>query len=163
MRPRSSYGALKSAPYAVILLLWAGIAMALDPGEMLDDPALEARARALDHEIRCVQCQSEAVASSNANWAQDARKMIRERIQAGDTDAQVKAFFVERYGEFVLMDPPKTGSTLLLWAAGPVMAVLAVLMGVGYLRGRARQPEGPAEKLTDAEEARLRELLKPED
>lgn len=124
---------------------------------MLDDPALEARARQLDHEIRCVQCQSEAVASSNAAWAQDARMMIRERVAAGDTNQEVKVFFVERYGEFVLMDPPKTGSNLLLWLAGPIMAVLAALLGSVYVRGRRemKQPDG----LSDAEETRLKEIL----
>ncbi|MEO9898272.1 MAG: cytochrome c-type biogenesis protein [Paracoccaceae bacterium] len=134
--------------------LWA-----LDPSEKLDDPVLEERARGLDHEIRCVQCQSEAVASSNANWAQDARKMIRERILAGDSDAQVKSFFVERYGEFVLMDPPKTGSNLLLWAAGPLMALLGVLGGLNYLRTRAKVTAAPEAELTQDERDRLKGIL----
>ncbi|MEM6342146.1 MAG: cytochrome c-type biogenesis protein, partial [Pseudomonadota bacterium] len=89
-----------------VAILLAGAALALDPSEMLDDPQLEARARALDHDIRCVVCQSEALASSNAEWAREARGIIRERILAGDSDAEVRAFFVERYGEFVLMTPP---------------------------------------------------------
>lgn len=145
--------------YALTLLVFlcALPVLALDPQEMLDDPALEARARGLDHEIRCVQCQSEAVASSNAAWAQDARKMIRERILAGDTDAQVKTFFVERYGEFVLMDPPKTGSTLLLWFAGPIMGGLGLLAGYSYLRGRREEAQPDA--LSEGEEARLKEIL----
>ena len=143
----------------LLICLMASPLWALDPKEMLDDPALEARARVLDHEIRCVQCQSEAVASSNANWAQDARKMIRERIAAGDTDTEVKAFFVERYGEFVLMDPPKTGSNLLLWAAAPVMAVLALLAGLAYLRNRATAPAAPEANLSLDEQRRLQDIL----
>ena len=130
---------------------------ALEPSEMLSDPDLEARARVLDHEIRCVQCQSEAVASSNAAWAQDARKMIRERILAGDSNAEVKVFFVERYGEFVLMDPPKTGTNLLLWFAAPGMAALALLFAVIYIRGR--EEKKPADPLSDAEKDRLKDIL----
>lgn len=144
--------------FALLVALCVAVpALALEPSEMLADPALEARARQLDHEIRCVQCQSEAVASSNAVWAQDARKMIRERIQAGDSDVKVKAFFVERYGEFVLMDPPKTGSNLLLWLAAPMMAALAVLMGFAYIRSRG-ETRGP-EALSAEEEARLQDIL----
>lgn len=145
----------------ILALLLALPALALDPSEKLDDPALEARARVLDHEIRCVQCQSEAVASSNASWAQDARKMIRERILAGDSNAKVKAFFVERYGEFVLMDPARSGSNLLLWLAGPLMALLAVALSLLYLRGRARTASDAAEPLSAQEQQRLDELLKP--
>lgn len=137
-------------------------ALALDPGEMLDDPALEARARVLDHEIRCLQCQSEAVASSNATWAQDARKMIRERIVAGDSNGEVKAFFVDRYGEFALMDPPKTGSNLLLWLAGPAMALAGLGIGLGFLRARSRAAVA-SDALNPEEQARLQEILGTKD
>ncbi len=146
----------------LIGLIAAGPALALDPREMLSDPALEARARALDHEIRCVKCQSEAVSSSNAEWAVDARRSIRELIDGGASDAEVRAWFVERYGEFVLMDPPKTGSNLALWLAGPAMMAIAVLGAVTYLRGRSHEPE-PAEgqtALSAEEQDRLREILK---
>jgi cytochrome c-type biogenesis protein CcmH len=145
----------------LVLLLWmfAAPAFALDPGEMLSDPALEARARALDHAIRCVKCQSETVASSNADWARDARRQIRELIEGGATDAQVKTWFLDRYGEFVLMDPPRTGSTLALWLAGPAMLLLAVLGAGLYLRGRSRS-DTASPALSAEEEARLREILK---
>lgn len=148
---------------AVLLcLVLAMPAWALDPKEMLADPALEARARALDHIIRCVKCQSEAVASSNASWAQDARRTIRELIEGGASDAEVKAWFVERYGEFVLMEPDKSGSNLLLWAAGPLMLILALGMGAVYLRGRSRASAASPdiEGLSAEEQARLREILK---
>lgn len=141
-----------------ILGVLATPALALDPSEMLDDPALEARARALDHEIRCVKCQSESVASSNADWAKDARKVIRELIAGGQRDADVKNWFVERYGEFVLMDPPKTGSNMALWLAGPAMLVMGVVGAVMYLKKRA-VPE-PVAGLSTEEQARLDEILK---
>lgn len=144
----------------VIWLLLATPAWALDPTEMLPDPQLEERARELDHALRCVVCQSESVASSNANWAQDARRTVRELVAEGQSDAQVLDFFVERYGEFVLMTPRATGSNWLLWAAGPLMLVLALIGGLFYLRGRnsARAPQ--EEALSSEEAARLKEILK---
>jgi len=147
--------------FVLWLCLLAAPLWALDPSEMLDDPALEARARALDHEIRCVKCRSEAIASSNAEWAVDARRSVRELIAAGATDAEVKAWFVERYKEYVLMDPPKSGSTWLLWLSGPIMLGLALLLGSGFVRGRAARQTAVAAQsgLSDAEKARLREIL----
>lgn len=146
----------------LIGVLLAGPALALDPAEMLDDPALEARARMLDHEIRCVKCQSETVSSSNAAWAQDARRSIRELIADGASNADVRSWFVERYGEFVLMDPPKTGSTLGLWLAGPAMLGIAIIGALSYLRGRApgSEPGEAQAALSDDEQARLKEILK---
>ena len=143
---------------ALLLWLLAAPVWALDPSEMLDDPELEARARALDYEIRCVMCQSEAVASSNAAWAEDARQRIRTLISEGATDAEVKEWFRERYGEFVLMDPPKTGSTLLLWLAAPTMLLLALGGAAFYLRGRSRA-DASSEGLSEAEKVRLRQIL----
>ncbi len=143
-----------------LLGLLASPVLALEPHEMLDDPALEARARKLDHEIRCVKCQSEAVASSNASWAQDARRSIRELIADGASDADVKEWFVARYGEFVLMDPPKTGSTLALWLAGPSMLAVAAFGAWFYLRGREAPVSASAEGLSAEEQARLQEILK---
>lgn len=141
-------------------LALASVAVALDPSEMLDDPALEARARGLDHALRCVVCQSESVASSNAQWAVDTRKVIREQVAAGMTDAAITDFFVERYGEFVLMTPRSSGSNWLLWGAGPVMFLLAAGIGFGYLRGRAAAPVTPADTALSADEAkRLREIM----
>lgn len=144
-------------------LLWfvlASVALALDPTEMLDDPALEARARGLDHALRCVVCQSESVASSNAQWAVDARQVIREQVAAGLSDAEVVDFFVERYGEFVLMNPRATGSNWLLWAAGPLMFLLAAAIGFGYLRGRSTTPAAASDQPLSAEETRrLQEIM----
>ncbi len=144
---------------ALLLMLLAAPLWALDPSEMLSDPALEKRARALDHELRCVVCQSESVASSNSNWAEDARRTVRELVSDGATDAEVMDFFVERYGEFVLMTPRTSGSNWLLWAAGPAMLLLALLIGFFYLRGRgsARAPQDEA--LSPEEAARLRKIL----
>lgn len=143
----------------LILVLLAGPLWALDPSEVLQDPALEARARGLDHALRCVVCQSESVASSNANWAEDARRTVRELISDGKTDDEVKDFFVARYGEFVLMSPRVSGSNWLLWAAGPLMLLVGVGLGVGYIRKRASISSPQDAALSDAEAARLREIL----
>lgn len=145
---------------ALALALIASPLWALDPSEMLEDPALEARARTLDHELRCVVCQSESVASSNANWAQDARRTVRELVAGGASDEAVMDFFVARYGEFVLMSPRASGSTWVLWAAGPAMLLLAMGLGYGYLRGRSRSLAPQEGALSEAEQTRLREILK---
>lgn len=141
----------------LLTLLWASAVWALDPSEMLSDPVLEARARALDHQLRCVKCQSESIASSNAEWAQDARRAVRERIAAGDSDADVIAWFRERYGDFVMMNPSREGANVLLWLAGPAMLVLAGGIGMTFVRRRRALPEAG---LTPEEEARIADLLK---
>lgn len=141
-------------------LVMASMALALDPSEMLDDPVLEAQARELDHAMRCVVCQSESVASSNAQWAIDTRRVIREQVAAGQTNDQIMDFFVERYGEFVLMAPRTSGSNWLLWAAGPLMFLLAAGVGIGYVRGRSRAVQATHTSLNADEAKRLREILK---
>lgn len=147
----------------LIVALWlilSTAALALDPGEMLAEPEQEARARALDHALRCVVCQSESIASSNAQWAVDARRLIREQVAAGQTNAQVVDFFVERYGEFVLMTPRTSGSNWVLWAAGPLMFLLAMGIGFGYLRGRSTAASAENQPgLSDDEARRLREIM----
>lgn len=146
----------------LVVLFWLGFstaALALDPAEMLDDPVLEAQARELDHALRCVVCQSESVASSNAQWAVDARRVIREQVAAGQTNDQVVDFFVERYGEFVLMTPRTSGSNWVLWAAGPLMFLIAAGIGFGYLRGRSRATVAVDAGLSDDETRRLREIM----
>ena len=143
---------------AILTILFCVPAHAVEPDEMLADPAQEARAQALDEDIRCVQCQSENIASSNADWARDARLVVRELIVDGRSDAEIMAFFVERYGERVLMNPRKDGANAVLWMAGPAMLLLALVIGFGYVR-RRKAVGGPV-PLTATEQARLDEILK---
>ncbi|MFT5341881.1 MAG: cytochrome c-type biogenesis protein CcmH [Paracoccaceae bacterium] len=143
----------------VILLLLGSTAWAVEPEEMLADPLLEARAQVLDRELRCVQCRSEAIASSNAAWASDARIMVRELVNEGATNDEVKAFFVARYGEVVLMQPNGQGGNVLLWAAGPLMLLLAGLMGWFYVRGRSRATVAQDRDLSEQEQDRLRQIM----
>lgn len=141
----------------MLALAVAGSAGAVQPGEELADPVLEARARALSREIRCLVCQNQSIDESEADLARDLRLIVRERIAAGDDDAEVKAFLVARYGDFVLLDPPVKPATWLLWF-GPV-AILALAAGGAafYLRRRTRLVE--PSPLDAAERAELDRLL----
>jgi cytochrome c-type biogenesis protein CcmH len=149
-------GASKHAPYILAMMLAvASPAFAVLPDEILADPALEARARTLSRELRCVQCQSESIDDSNAAIARDLRLLVRERLVAGDSDAAVKDYLVARYGEFVLLNPVLHGANWVLWLAGPLM----LLGGAGIaLVAMRRKPVADA-PLTDAEAARLRDIL----
>ena len=123
---------------------------------MLKDPALEARARAISRELRCLVCQNQSIDDSGADLAHDLRVIVRERLTAGDSDDQVKAYLVARYGDYVLLDPPFKATTLLLWL-GPAALLLLGAGGVYVVLRR-----GPAEApppLDDAERRRLARLM----
>jgi len=137
------------------LLALAGPALAVTPDEQLRDPKLEARAKAVSRELRCVVCQNQSIDDSEAPLAHDLRVILRERIAAGDTDDQAKAFLVKRYGSFVLLKPPFEPATWALWL-GP-FAVLAVggLGVAGYWRAHAKGPEA----LGPEDEAELASLM----
>jgi cytochrome c-type biogenesis protein CcmH len=157
---------------ALIVLLGLGIsgpvfvypafAGAFSLTEPLADPAQEARARALSKEFRCLVCQNQSIADSDAGLAEDLRRLVRERIAAGDTDVEVRDFFVARYGEWILLDPPLNRGTALLWL-GPALVILIGGFGVGlYLRGqrRSRVAEAP---LSAQEANKLASALSPDD
>ena len=141
----------------LLLLLLAGPAFAVLPDERLADPGLEARARALSRDLRCVVCQNESIDDSNADLARDIRRLLRERLVAGDSDAQAVAFLVARYGDFVLLRPPVRADTWLLWF-GP-FALLVLAAGGTALALRRRRPVAPP-PLTAEEQARLDRLMK---
>jgi cytochrome c-type biogenesis protein CcmH len=133
-------------------------ALAVNPDEMLKDPALEARARALSAELRCLVCQNESIDDSNAALAHDIRVLLRERIQKGDTDQQVISFLVSRYGEFILLKPPFDWNTLLLWLAPPgALAIGGLAATLSYRKRRNRVTE--AAPLSEAEAADLQRFL----
>lgn len=143
-------------------LILAGPLAAVEPSEMLADPVLEARAQALDAQLRCVRCRSENLASSRSDWASDARILVRELIAEGKTDAEVLAFFQARYGDYVLMDPPRRGANLVLWFAAPVLALFGLGAALAYVRSRRRLAEAPVAGLSPAEQARLDALMDEE-
>lgn len=141
------------------LVLLAGPAFAVQPDEVLDDPVLEARARELSAGLRCLVCRNENIDESNADLARDLRLLVRERLVAGDSDEEVIAFIVDRYGEYVLLQPTATGENLILWVAGPAMLLVALATAALYLRRRRAAPDAAPAPLSAEEEARLREIL----
>ncbi len=141
------------------LVLAAGAALAVEPGEMLRDPALEARARTLSQELRCLVCQNQSIDDSNAALAKDLRLLVRERLQAGDSDAAVLAFVEARYGEFVLLRPKLNAHTVLLWLAPLILLAASTLVLLRRARRGAVAGDGEAVPLTRAEHERLEALI----
>jgi cytochrome c-type biogenesis protein CcmH len=138
------------------LVLTASPALAVQPDEVLADPALEARARAISRDLRCPVCQGEAIDDSNAPISRDLRLLVRERLVAGDSDEEVLDYIVARYGEFVLFNPRASGSGLILWLAGPAMLLAGGALAYAVTRRRGK----PEADLSEDERARLAELMK---
>ena len=147
---------IRPAAAIVVLLALAGPAWAVsDPSEMLANPVLEHRAEAIGEQLRCLVCQNESVEQSDADLARDLRRIIRQRVVAGQSNQQVIAWMTARYGDFIRLRPPFEGRTLALWGA-PVIA-LAISAGV-VLLARRRRPDAPP-PLSAAERQRLMQLL----
>jgi cytochrome c-type biogenesis protein CcmH len=140
-----------------LLLLAPLAARAVQPDEIMTDPRLEARARALSAQLRCMVCQNESIDESHADLARDLRVLVRERLQAGDSDDQIRAFLVHRYGNFILLKPPFKLETWLLWGA-PFLILLAG-GGVIFIARRRQKSVAPATSLSEAERATLEALL----
>lgn len=138
------------------LFLIASPVWAVEPGEMLDDPLLEDRARALSQGLRCPVCRNESIDESNATLAKELRIVLRERLQAGDTDDQAVDYMVARYGEFVLLRPNTQGANLILWLAAPLLLIIALLVGWRTIR---RKPV-VQQALSAEEQADLDDILR---
>ncbi|GGO52063.1 cytochrome c-type biogenesis protein CcmH [Roseovarius pacificus] len=151
---------MKRLILSLALCLLAAPVWAVQPDEVLDDPQLEQRARDISAGLRCLVCRNESIDDSNAGLARDLRLLVRERLVAGDSDDEVVEFIVDRYGEYVLLNPRATGSNLVLWLAGPAMLLVGAGLGWTYLRRRERAEEGRLEPLSDQEAERLREIMK---
>lgn len=144
----------------LVLALPAAGAHAVEPDEVLSDSALEARARALSSELRCLVCQNQSIDDSDADLAKDLRLLVRERLVAGDTDEEVLDFVVERYGAFVLLRPPFEFSTLILWLTPFVLAVFGLaFVAFRLLRAGPQSAKDRSTRLSDDEEARIERLL----
>jgi cytochrome c-type biogenesis protein CcmH len=142
---------------AMLLLALAGGAAAVEPAERLADPAMEARAREISKGLRCLVCQNESIDESQADLAHDVRVMLRERLVAGDSDAQATQYIVDRYGAFVLLQPPVSPATYALWFGPPAL----LLAGIAALVvGARRRPREQPEPLSDTERERLERMLR---
>jgi len=144
---------------AMLALTLAGPAIAVNPDERLADPVLEARARALGKSLRCLVCQNQSIDDSNADLAHDLRILVRERLTAGDSDAQVLAYLQSRYGDYVLLKPPVDPATWILWF-GPAVVLM---IGVGVLVLRRRRVATAPAPLTADERTRLDLLMADSD
>jgi cytochrome c-type biogenesis protein CcmH len=151
---RSRWGI--TPPYILAFFLLVSPVWAVQPDEILSDPALETRAREISRDIRCPVCQGETIDDSNAPIARDLRIIIRERLVAGDSDQAVVDYIVARYGEGVLFNPPQQGVNLVLWLTGPAL----LLAGIAVALAAGRRRVVPDVALSSEEEARVREILK---
>jgi cytochrome c-type biogenesis protein CcmH len=156
---------MKDALRELIVAAWLLVAavapaLAVQPDEMLADPALEARARTLSQELRCMVCQNQTIDESDAPLARDLRLLVRERLKSGDTDQQVLDFLVQRYGDFVLLKPPFKWDTALLWLVSPLLLLVGAA-GLWPLVRRARKGAAvvAVAPLTAEEDGRLRAML----
>ena len=150
---------MKRLALAGVVVLWAQAALAVLPDERLADPALEARARALSLQLRCQVCQNQSIDDSNSPLAADLRRLVRERLTAGDSDSAVLAFMVARFGNYILLNPPVVRQTWLLWF-GPIGLAAAAGLGLAmYYRRRRPALDAQPTRLAADEEAQLRRIL----
>jgi len=144
---------------AAALASGAPPARAVNPSERLDDPRLEDRAREVSAELRCLVCQNQSIDDSNADMAKDMRLLVRERLEAGDSNDEVIAYITDRYGDFVRLNPPFKASTLVLWSLPFLVGLVAIAASAVYLRGRrGAAPTGEA-GLSEEERAELARIL----
>src|SRR6185503_3379145 len=157
---RGQTGAGRMRALLILLTtLWLALpAFAVNPDEMLSDPALEARARTISEGLRCLVCQNESIDDSDADLAHEIRVLVRERLKAGDTDDQVRQYLVARYGEFVLLKPVFAWHTLILWIAAPGILIIGGVVLIVASRRRRRALAAPAGELSPEEQRALAEL-----
>lgn len=144
----------------VVLLLLALPALAVEPAEVLPDPVLETRAREIGRSLRCVVCQNQSIDDSSAEVARDMRRAVRERLTAGDSNGDIFAFMVARYGDYVLLKPPFKAGTLVLWLGAPLLLLVAGAALLIAARRRLAQPAVAPKPLDEEERRRLDALLK---
>jgi cytochrome c-type biogenesis protein CcmH len=142
---------------ALVLCLLAAPLAAVQPDEVLDDPAQEQRARALSDGLRCPVCRNESIDESNAAISRDLRLLLRARLVAGDTDAEAMQYLVDRYGDYILLNPKVEGANILLWLAAPIMLILAG--GIAFVTIRGRSTAATPDALSTDEKRRLDQLM----
>jgi len=152
---------IRLLPILLVFIFSFGPALAVEPDEILDDPALEQRARDISANLRCLVCQNQSIDDSDADLAKDLRVLVRERLVAGDTNEEAMQYIVDRYGEFVLLNPVIAPHTIVLWALAPVIFVAGLVALV--IVGRRRKTIANPTKMSAEEKAALAELTKTDD
>jgi cytochrome c-type biogenesis protein CcmH len=148
---------MKKALWILGMVVWAGLAQAVEPSEVLSDPVLEDRARSISQGLRCLQCRNESIDESNAGIAKDLRILVRRRLVEGDSDTEIMDYIVARYGEYVLLRPNGLGINLVLWMAGPLLFLIAFAFLLSVQRRSKRSIL--ARDLTKEEESEINNIL----
>jgi len=134
----------------------------VEPSEVLDDPVLEELARDISKDLRCLVCQNESIDESSATLAKDLRILVRERLVAGDNKDAVLKFIVDRYGEFVLLNPSSKGSNLILWLSGPLMLLIALIISFSFIKANQNSKRNNCIGLSDEEKRELEKIVREE-
>ena len=148
--------------FFIYLSCFPFMSFGVEPGEVLEDPILEERARDISKDLRCLVCQNESIDDSEAILAKDLRVLVRERLLAGDSNDQVLQFIVDRYGEFALLRPKSNGSNLILWFSGPVMFLIALIISFLFIKSNINSNRASFKSLTNDEKSELNKIVNEE-
>lgn len=148
--------------FTVFVIFIPLVSFGVEPGELLDDPLLEERARDISKGLRCLVCQNESIDDSNASLAKDLRILVRERLVAGDSDDEVLNFIVDRYGEFSLLKPSSSGVNLILWLSGPLMLLIALVISLSFIKSNQNPKRINTKGLSDEEKRKLKTIVSEE-
>jgi cytochrome c-type biogenesis protein CcmH len=149
--------------FFLLLVIFTPLASySVEPSEVLDDPVLEELARDISKDLRCLVCQNESIDESSATLAKDLRILVRERLLAGDNKDSVLKFIVDRYGEFVLLNPSSNGSNLILWLSGPLMLLIALIISFSFIKANQKLKRNTIIGLSDEEKKELEKIIREE-
>ena len=149
--------------FFLLLVIFIPLASySVEPSEVLDDTVLEELARDISKDLRCLVCQNESIDESSATLAKDLRILVRERLLAGDNKDAVLKFIVDRYGEFVLLNPSSNGSNLILWLSGPLMLLIALIISFSFIKANQKLKRNTIIGLSDEEKRELEKIIREE-
>ena len=153
---------MKNFLFLLLVIFTPLASYSVEPSEVLDDPVLEELARDISKDLRCLVCQNESIDESSATLAKDLRILVRERLLAGDNKDAVLKFIVDRYGEFVLLNPSSNGSNLILWLSGPLMLLIALIISFSFIKANQKLKRNTIIGLSDEEKRELERIIREE-
>ena len=153
---------MKNFLFLLLVIFTPLASYSVEPSEVLDDPVLEELARNISKDLRCLVCQNESIDESSATLAKDLRILVRERLLAGDNKDSVLKFIVDRYGEFVLLNPSSNGSNLILWLSGPLMLLIALIISFSFIKANQKLKRNTIIGLSDEEKRELEKIIREE-